>query len=346
MPVEHRGRGQDPLERHREHAECRGGVEADSADIEAILSNIAGSTAIIASGPAIYAYSASGFGGSGTLVSVDGSTADVLLKTGNVTCSGASSGAAQLVVKTGNFSADGSCVITGNVWVSGTVTLSGGAQVGGNVTAKSGSSSGTVSGNIWVDDGFSVTGGSVAGTVTAGQLTVTNGTVHGKSWSLKNAATMTGGTLNGYLNALGLNIGNGTLNQRTGVYGAFCVTNPGAVSLPVASKVRSVTGTGSCKTPATTSWWAGWSKITTVPSFTTPTEVAPSKPASIAVPDWVDFGSLPEHYTSEGWPGYTTYVIGTTCGAAQFYAGLQAIGSNPGLIDARACTNGISFSGR
>jgi hypothetical protein len=37
--------------------------------------------------------------------------------------------------------------------------------------------------------------------------------------------------------------------------------------------------------------------------------------------------------------------MGTVCGAAEFYAALVAIGSNPGLIDARTCTNGISFSG-
>jgi cytoskeletal protein CcmA (bactofilin family) len=322
-----------------------GNADADSSDIEAILSSVAGSSSIIATGPAIYAYSATGFGGSGTLVSVDGSTPDVLLKTGNVTCSGASSGAAQLVVKTGNFSADGSCVITGNVWVSGTATLAGGAQVGGNVTAKSGSSSGTVSGSIWVDDAFSVTGGSVAGTVTAGQLTVTNGTVQGKAWSLKALTTQTGGTLNGYLNTLGLTINNGVLSKGFGSYGAFCVTNPGAVTVGMASKVKSITSTGSCKTPANTSWWAGWSKITTDASFAAPTEAAPLKPASIAVPDWVDFGSLPDHYTTTSWTGYTKVVMGTVCGAAEFYAALVAIGSNPGLIDARTCTNGISFSG-
>ena len=37
--------------------------------------------------------------------------------------------------------------------------------------------------------------------------------------------------------------------------------------------------------------------------------------------------------------------MGTDCGAAQFNAALQAIGSNPGLIDARTCSNGIKFSG-
>ena len=221
-----------------------GGVEADSADIEAILSSLGVISPIVPSGPAIYAYSATGFGGSGTLVSVDGSIADVLLKTGDVTCSGDSSGAAQLVVKTGNFSAQGSCDITGNVWVSGTATVSGAAQVGGNITAKSGSSSGTVSGSIWVDDAFTVSGGSVAGTVTAGQLTVTNGTIQGKSWSLKSAATMTGATLNGYLNAPGLTISGGALSKGMGIYGALCVTNPGSVTLGMASKVKSVTGTG------------------------------------------------------------------------------------------------------
>jgi hypothetical protein len=65
------------------------------------------------------------------------------------------------------------------------------------------------------------------------------------------------------------------------------------------------------------------------------------------VPEWIDFGSAPEHYTAAGWPGYVMYTMPAgQCKEPQLLAALQAIGTNPGLIDARSCINGIdTFNG-
>jgi hypothetical protein len=323
------------------------GVEdaGDVTHIEAMLSAASSPTSLFASGPAIYAYSGAGFGGGGTLVSVDGSVADVLLQQGNVTCSGNMSGVANFVVKTGNLTSTGACTLGGNVWVSGAVEIKGGAQVAGNITASSADIASTVGGNIWVDGALKVQGGSVGGTVRSGQLTLTNGTIVGQTWSQTGGAVVSGGTIQGYLNSAGLDISNGTLSSGFGSWGTLCVKNPGAVTIGAASIAKSLTTSGSCVSTGSSNWWSGWSKIAFQSSYSGPVAAAPQKPASITVPQWVDFGSKPEDYTATIWSGFTVVTMGTTCGAAQFYAALQTIGTNPGVVDARLCSNGIAFNG-
>lgn len=323
------------------------GVEdtGDVTYIEAILSAASSPTSLFASGPAIYAYSGAGFGGGGTLVSVNGSVADVLLQQGNVTCSGNMSGVANFVVKTGNLTSTGGCVLGGNVWVSGSVELKGGAQVGGNITASSADIASTVGGNVWVDGTLKMQGGSIGGTARSGQLTLTNGTISGQTWSQTGGAVVSGGTIQGYLNSAGLDVSNGTLSSGFGSWGTLCVKNPGGVTIGAASIAKSLTTSGSCVSSGSTNWWSGWSKISFQNSYSGPVTAAPQKPASITVPQWVDFGSKPEDYTSATWSGFTVVAMGATCGAAEFYAALQTIGSNPGVVDARLCSNGIAFNG-
>ncbi|GHF20933.1 bactofilin family protein [Pseudolysinimonas yzui] len=329
-------------------AEAPGAAHSDSGDvthIEAILSAASSPTSLIPSGPAIYAYTGAGFGGSGTLVSVDGSIPDVLLQQGNVNCNGNMSGVANFVVKTGNLSSTGSCTIGGNVWVSGNVEIQGGAVVGGNITGSSASISSTVGGNVWVDGALQVKGGSVGGTVRAGQVTITNGSITGQTWSSTGAAVMSGGSIEGYLNAAGLDVSNGTLSSGFGVWGALCVKNPGAVNIGAASIAKSLTTSGTCTSKSKDPWWSGWSKIQVKSTYTGPITEAPQKPASITVPQWVDFGSKAADYTAATWSGFTVVKMGTVCGAAEFYAALQTFGANPGVVDARTCTKGISFNG-
>lgn len=317
----------------------------DVTHIEAILSAASAPTSLFPSGPAIYAYSGAGFGGGGTLVSVDGSIPDVLLQQGNVTCNGNMAGVANFVVKTGNLTSTGSCTIGGNVWVSGSIDIQGGAAVNGNITASSGQISSTVGGNVWVDGALQVKGGSIGGTVRSGQLTITNGSIVGQTWSSTGAAVMSGGSIQGYLNAAGLDVNNGTLSSGFGVWGALCVKNPGAVNVGATSIAKSLTTSGTCSSPSKDSWWSGWSKIQVKSTYTGPVNAAPQKPASITVPQWVDFGSKPADYTSATWAGFSVYKMGTVCDAAAFHAALQSFGTNPGVIDARTCTKGISFNG-
>lgn len=98
---------------------------------------VATSSSVPASGAAIYAYSATGFGGSGSLVSMDGSDATVHIKHGSVNCDGSSAVPDAFVVADGSLTATGSCNIGGSVWASGTVKLTGSLSVGGNVVASS-----------------------------------------------------------------------------------------------------------------------------------------------------------------------------------------------------------------
>ncbi len=312
----------------------------DTVNVEAILSSAAVPTTLAPSGPAIYAYDAAGFGGSGTLISLDGTNADVLLQQGDVTCNGNSSGAANFVVKTGNLTGTGACEIAGDVWVSGSVDLNGGAQIGGSITATSMSGAADLSGSIWVDGALTMTGGSVAGTVRSGTLTMTGGTVTGEVW-VTGATTMTDGTINGYLNSGSFTVSQGALPGGMGIHGAFCLQNPNKVSVGAASVVKSITGTGGCKSKAASLSWAGWAKITTNSSYSAPVNAAPSKPSATTVPDWVDFGTKASHYTSATWSGFTIYTLGTTCGSTELTAALAAFGSNPGVIDARLCSGGF-----
>ncbi len=128
-----------------------GDQTGDSTVVEARLSTIQNQATLNPSGPAVYSYSTSGFGGSGKLISSGGLDTSIMIRSGNVNCDGGANGAADLVVKSGNFTAGGSCVITGNVWVNGSATLSGGAKVNGSLTAGSVDSSGIVGGNIYSD---------------------------------------------------------------------------------------------------------------------------------------------------------------------------------------------------
>ncbi len=119
-------------------------------------------TTIEASGAAIYSYSSSGFGGSGTLVSVNGSTPDVHIRHGNVVCDGASGGVHNMIVADGDLTIEGSCSMTGNAWSSGRTTLSGSTDVGGNLVANGITFSGSakVRGSAWSTGNVTMPGSS------------------------------------------------------------------------------------------------------------------------------------------------------------------------------------------
>jgi hypothetical protein len=161
----------------------------DQTNIELVLSALAQPTAapaptpttppvtIVASGPAIYAYNSTGFGGSGKLISLDGSTPSVLVKTGDVTCSGGSSGQADWVIDSGAFAVSGSCNITGTVWVDKGLSVSGGTAIGGSAVAASINVSGSskINGSAWSAGDIVLSGGGTEIGVNAtagGNLTV------------------------------------------------------------------------------------------------------------------------------------------------------------------------------
>lgn len=315
------------------YAETRG-VNGDSsgdvAVVEAILGNAASPVSVSASGPAIFAYDATGFGGSGSLISLDGGTPDVMLRTGNVTCNGGSSGAVNLVIKSGNFTAAGSCTVSGDVWVNGAANISGGANLHGSVTANSVDSTRPIPGNVWSDGHIRLGwGANVGGWVSGASVEVAGGNIK-NAWARNGTTVVSGGGSTGTIYSNGnFTISNGSVANAQ-VAGSACRTGGN-----ITGTVRATTKlTGSCN-HANIQQGA--------PTLT----VSPSKPPAAIVPEWIDFGSLPEHFTAAGWPGYVLYTMPSgVCKEPQFLAALQAIGTNKGLIDARPCIGGIeTFSG-
>lgn len=169
----------------------------DETSLEAVLSSVAVSGATVASGPAVYAYQSTGFGGSGTLVSLNGSAPSVLIKTGNVECSGASGGVADWVVDNGNLAISGSCSISGNVWASGRLTMSGNVQVGGNAVASGiSNASSRIVGNAWSTSDITLSGGGnhIGGNATGQTLVMNSSTrIQGNAW-IYGATSMTWGS--------------------------------------------------------------------------------------------------------------------------------------------------------
>jgi cytoskeletal protein CcmA (bactofilin family) len=156
----------------------------DETTLEAVFSAPAVPTEIMANGPAVYAYSSGGFGGGGTLLSIDGATPDIMVRTGDVYCDGGAGATANLVVN-GNMTIAAGCGISGTAWASGTVTLSGGAMVGNiraqNVVLKNG----TVLGDVHSLGDMTVPSGSptVHGRITAKNLYInTSAEFTGKVW--------------------------------------------------------------------------------------------------------------------------------------------------------------------
>ena len=176
----------------------------DETSLEAILSTVVTPAEIVASGPAVYAYRSDGFGGSGTLVSVNNSSPSVLVKQGDVECSGASSGPADWVIDNGSLTISGSCNITGNTWASNNATLSGGVRVSGNVVANTISASGSsiIGGSAWSTTSITLSGGGtyIGANATAASLTMNSSTtIKGSAWVYGNTYMDWGSEVKGKL---------------------------------------------------------------------------------------------------------------------------------------------------
>ena len=243
-----------------------GGSSGDETNLEAVLSAGAATTTtttttpptqLTPSGPALYAYSSQGFSGSGTLVSVGGSEPDIMVKTGDVDCSGAASGAADLVVQGGSLVLSGSCNISGNVWSTGSTSVTGGVTVGGNLVASSVSiPSGTVGGSVWSAGAVTLSGGSsfIKGNVTGGSLGFTGG---------------------------------GKVVQNAWIYGQ--------TSMDWGSNIQGNLTTKTYSAPAWSSGLVSGSTTTSSPA--TPAASPYAQPASPIVPDWVDFKYVASDWT-------------------------------------------------
>ncbi len=304
-------------------------------------------TQLYASGPAVYAYASDGFGGSGTLISVGGSTPGVLIKEGTVTCNGASSGIADIVAGDGNITINGSCKVDGNVWASGSVTVDGGTGVAGSVIGNGVTASVPIGGSIWSTGDVNLTwGNSVGGSVTAKNLTATgvtiaknvvaNGYIKGTQTTFREGINATEGitltqlSMSGKVVGRSLTLDGGvSLTGSADIYGRADATNSWSSSAKnVTATVinftngNSVTGTKTLR-----------SSPTTVPgSAITQNAATPARPT---VPEWVDFG-----YVKDDWIGFTEVVMTGNCNAAALRTKLATV-TGPVLVKATGCSNGV-----
>jgi Tfp pilus assembly protein PilX/cytoskeletal protein CcmA (bactofilin family) len=290
-----------------------GQTARDQTNIEVVLTTIPASTTtapttptevtLVASGPAVYAYNAGGFGGAGKLVSIDGSSPSVLVKTGDVVCSGGSAAQADWVIDGGAFTVNGSCNITGTVWVDKGLTVSGGPSIGGSAVAAS----------------INVSGSSK---------------INGSAWATGDVILNGGGT------QVGVNV---TAGGNLTIGGSAAVKNNTWVQLHTSLDWgTNIAGNAVSRTLSVPQWSSGLvSGSITTTSPNSPGSSPYAAPARPVVADWVDFT-----YAKSDWVGFTEFVVpaGTNCDYAKLTAIVTGFAGNPGVIDARNCTNTIEVS--
>ncbi|HOT33844.1 MAG TPA: hypothetical protein PLJ54_12185 [Rhodoglobus sp.] len=312
----------------------------NSEAVEAIYARPVSTAILQATGPAVYAYSSQSFAGSGTLVSLDGTNdADVMIKTGDVACSGGAAAKGDFVVNEGNLTLSGSCGVTGNVWASGSgkgvINLSGGVVVGGNAVGNGLIiSSGSVGGSTWTTGATTINSATIGGgvTVTANNF-VTGGSnkIGGNLWASGSAELTNGDDVKGNATAQTLklsggNVGSSASNEAwsrgdvTGVTWFTIKSHLTAKSVP-----SGMTAGGG---------------ITVVPAGPGAGGAAPATPTSPIVPNWVNFT-----YQTSDWPGYTVATLGTTCTSTTLQTAINSFSGGKGVIDARACTAPIFMGG-
>jgi len=321
-----------------------GADAADVASIELVLSSASTPTTITATGPAVYAYNSQGFGGGGRLITVPGSDTSIMIKEGNVVCTGGASGQADIVVNNGNLEVSSGCNITGDAYASGRVSLPGGPNVGGNVIANALTISGgsQVGGTVWVNQDVTLVGGvGIGGNVTAASMSFSNGGVIGGNVQTSGAVVFSGGggpDIKGTLTAASFTTGNGgVVRKNAWIYGATSV-NWGAVlqqnlttksfSKPGGSNSDFVKGT-----------------LTVVPGgpTTSPYLTNSARPAWPVVPDWINFTYVPAD-----WAGFAAVSISNpsgSCTYAQLQAAVSSFAGQNGVVDAMNCRDGIRVVG-
>ncbi len=312
----------------------------NTESVEAIYSRPVSTSTIVASGPAVYAYSSQGFAGSGTLVSLDGTNdADVLVKTGDVSCSGGAAAKGDFVVNQGNVTLSGSCGVTGNLWASGSgkgiANLSGGVVVGGNIVANGlAISSGTVGGSTWTSGATTINSATIGGgvTVTANNF-VTNGSnkIGGNLWASGSAELTNGDDVKGNATAQTLKLSGGNVGSSGSneAWSRGDVTGVTWFTIKAHLTAKSV--------PSGMTAGGG---ITVVPAGPGAGGAAPATPTQPVVPNWINFA-----YQTSDWPGYTVSTMGTSCDATKLQAAITSFNGSKGVVDARACSAALFIGG-
>ncbi len=316
-----------------------GNKTGDSRTIEAIYTRPVSSAVILATGPAVYAYSSQSFGGSGTLVSQDGTNdANVMVRTGDVSCSGGAAASGDLVVNNGNLTLSGSCGVAGSAWASGAgkgqVALSGGVSVGGNIVANSLTvNSGSIGGSVWTSGSTSMSSGTVTGGVSVTGNSFTSGgsnTIGGSLWSSGGSTITNGDWIKGNATAQTLNLTGGNVGTTTSneAWSRGAVTGVTWYSIKAHMTAQSV--------PNGMTAQGGITLVPAGPGAGTPVTATPIAPT---VPAWVNFA-----YNQSDWTGFSQATMGSTCDWTALQTAINGFSGGKGVIDARACSGAITIS--
>jgi len=324
---------------YAENPGVQGATGGDTTHIEVILSSAQSSAEITASGPAVYAYNSQGFGGGGRLVTLDGGETSIMIREGNVTCTGGAAGAADIVVNNGNLTVSNGCSITGDAFASGRVTLPGGPNVGGSVIANALTITGgsKVLGSAWVHQDVTLEGGvEIRGNVTAASMSFSNGgTIGGNVQTTGNVVFNGGGgpLIKGNLTAANFSTGNGgEVVKNAWIYGSTSL-NWGAII-----RGNLTTKTWSKPGGSNTDFVKGTVTVVAGGPTASPYATNAARPAWPVVPDWINFP-----YRPSDWSGFAVTQIASTgaCTYAQVRAAIEGFGGQNGIVDAQGCVGGV-----
>ena len=320
----------------------------DKSKVEAIFTTTPSTPQVLELGPAVYAYAAQGYSGSGTLVSADPGGANVMVREGTVNCDGAGNASGDLVVKNGDLNIGAGCVIGGNVWASGKVTISGGVAVGGSVVASEVNIvSGGVAGTIWASG--KVTIGSAynfGGNIIGNEVSITNNAqVAGSVWSNTSFVGTWNAKFKNIYAKTDITMG-GAIFTGTAIAGnKFTATNWAANGGSVIAKTIigdgvNVPGNASAMTFPTNQFTVGGTKTTlgAAPNFAVLAPAAPTTPITPTVPAWPDY-----KYVAGDWAGFAFATVASPCKTVQFNNAINSVGGQKVVLDARACTSPITI---
>ena len=105
----------------------------DSAAVEVVYDWLPGAPSAMASGAAVFSYGTPGLSNNLELVQLNGNSANVFVREGNIICSNSVTIEGDIVAANGNITLDNTCSAMGDVWASGTVTFNNNQAVGGDV---------------------------------------------------------------------------------------------------------------------------------------------------------------------------------------------------------------------
>jgi cytoskeletal protein CcmA (bactofilin family) len=228
--------------------------------------------------------------------------------TGSGTLASVNGSRPSVYIKKGNVECSGSSSGPAD-WVvdDGNLTASGSCNIGGNAWA---SKLLALSGNVEIT-GYGVGQAiSIAGSSRIG----------GSAWSTTSITIEGSAKIVG--NATGASL---TLNGSAGIDGDAWIY--GNAYLDSSTKIK---GKLTAKTRNGSGGSVGSQQLYNPSTPPTSPYVTPTKPV---VPNWVDYA-----YKAADWPGYTVVALSGSCSTTSYTNALTTIGTNPGVIDARACS--------